>query len=55
MNNHFKQGNNRKAKQHNTTCLKQLLFKEKLAASGGTQTHDHQLSSATEAAMLIPK
>ena len=29
---------NRKTKQHNTTRLKQLFFKEKLAASGGTQT-----------------
>ena len=38
------QQHNRKAKQHNTTCPKQSFFKEKLAASGGTQTHDHQLS-----------
>ena len=38
------QQHNRKAKQHNTTCPKQSFFKEKLAASGGTWTHDHQLS-----------
>ena len=30
------QQHNRKTKQHNTTCPKQLVFKEKLAASGGT-------------------
>ena len=35
---------NRKAKQHNITRLKQSFFKEKLAASGGTRTHNHQLS-----------
>ena len=34
------EGSNRKAKKHNTTRLKQLFFKEKLAASGGTRTHD---------------
>ena len=34
---------NRKTKQHNTTRPKQSFFKEKLAASGGTQTHDHLL------------
>ena len=33
-----------KAKQHNTTHLKLSFFKEKLASSGGTLTHDHQLS-----------
>ena len=38
------QQHNRKAKQHNTTRLKQSFFNEKLAASGGTQTRDHQLS-----------
>ena len=38
------QQHNRKAKQHNTTRPKQSFFKEKLAASGGTRTHDHQLS-----------
>ena len=26
----------RKVNQHNTTCLKESFFKEKLAASGGT-------------------
>ena len=36
--------NNRKVKQHNTTRPKQSFFKEKLAASGGTRTYDHQLS-----------
>ena len=35
---------NRRTEQHNTTRPKQLFFKEKLAASGGTRTHDHQLS-----------
>ena len=34
------QQHNRKAKQHNTTRPKQSFFKEKLAASGGTRTHD---------------
>ena len=38
------QQHNRKAKQHNATRPKQSFFKEKLAASGGTRTHDHQLS-----------
>ena len=38
------QQHNRKAKQHNTTRPKQSFFKEKLGASGGTRTHDHQLS-----------
>ena len=38
------QQHNRKAKQHNTTRPKQSFFKEKLAASGGTRTHDHQLA-----------
>ena len=31
---------NRKTKQHNTTCPRQVFFKEKLAASGGTWTHN---------------
>ena len=31
---------NRKTKQHNITHPKQLFFKEKLAASGGTRIHD---------------
>ena len=35
---------NRKTKQHHTTCPKQLFLKEKLAASGGTETYDHPLS-----------
>ena len=35
---------NGKATQHNTTRPKQSFFKEKLAASGGIRTHDHQLS-----------
>ena len=38
------QQHNRKAKQHNTTRLKQSFFKEKLAASGGTRNLNHQLS-----------
>ena len=38
------QQHNRKAKQHNTTRPKQSFFKEKLAALGGTRTHDHQLA-----------
>ena len=41
------QQHNRKAKQHNTTHSKlknESFFKEKLAASGGTRTHDHQLA-----------
>ena len=38
------QQRNRKSKQHNTTRPKQSFFKEKLAASGGTWTHDHQFS-----------
>ena len=38
------QQHNRKAKQHNATRPKQSFFKEKLAASGGTRTHDHQLT-----------
>ena len=37
------QQHNRKAKQHKTTRPK-IIFLSKLAASGGTQTHDHQLS-----------
>ena len=28
---------NRKTKQHNITCRKQLFFEEKLASSGGNQ------------------
>ena len=35
---------NRKTKQHNKICPRQLFFKEK-AASGGTRTHDCPLSS----------
>ena len=31
----------RKVKQHNTTCLKESFFKEKLGASGGTQNQAH--------------
>ena len=42
------QQHNRKAKQRNTTHPKQSFFKEKLAASGGTRTHDHQLSCTAE-------
>ena len=38
------QQHNRKAKQHNKTRPKQSFFKEKLATSGGTRTHDHELS-----------
>ena len=38
------QQHNRKAKQHNTTRPKQSFFEEKLAALGGTRTHDNQLS-----------
>ena len=38
------QQHNRKAKQHSTTRPKQSFFKEKLAALGGTQTQNHQLS-----------
>ena len=30
--------------QHNTTHSRQSFFKEKLAASGGTRTHNYQLS-----------
>ena len=35
---------NRKTKQHNTTRPRQLFFKEKIAASGGTRTHDRPLA-----------
>ena len=38
-----RQGNKTQQK-HNTTHPKQLFFKDKLAASSGTRTHDHQLS-----------
>ena len=31
-------------RKHNTTRPKQLFFKEKIAASGGTQTHDRPLA-----------
>ena len=34
---------NGKTKQHDTTRPKQLFFKEKLAASGGTRTYHHPL------------
>ena len=44
------QQHNRKAKQHNTTRPKHSFFKEKLTASGGTQTHNQ---SALQA-MLLP-
>ena len=32
-----------KDKVYNTTCLKQSFFKEKLAVSGGIQTHDTRI------------
>ena len=35
---------NRKAKQHKYNAPKTVIFQGKLAASGGTQTHDHWLS-----------
>ena len=41
------QQHNRKAKQHNTARPNQSFFKEKLAASGGTRTHNHQLHLGT--------
>ena len=35
---------NRKTKQHNIARPRQLFFKEKLAASGRTRTHDRPLA-----------
>ena len=50
------QQHNRKAKQHNTTRLKRSFFKEKLAASGGTQPsafHVHVIQNTLSPTVYI--